>query len=138
MVTSAEYVGGTNFGAKLEVVPRHLHAKYMNIVVRENDLYQVYNKCLLVGWLDNVTLLQVALHDIRNLSSRLHTFVNHTEEVFQIGWNPRNETILASCGADRRLMVWDLANIGNEQSPDDAEDGPPELLFIHGGHTSKV
>jgi WD40 repeat protein len=26
----------------------------------------------------------VALHDIRNLSSRLHTFVNHTEEVFQV------------------------------------------------------
>ena len=24
------------------------------------------------------------------------------------------------------------------QTPDDAEDGPPELLFIHGGHTSKV
>lgn len=25
-----------------------------------------------------------------------------------------------------------------KQSPEDAEDGPPELLFIHGGHTSKV
>jgi histone-binding protein RBBP4 len=25
-----------------------------------------------------------------------------------------------------------------EQSPEDAEDGPPELLFLHGGHTSKV
>jgi histone-binding protein RBBP4 len=25
-----------------------------------------------------------------------------------------------------------------EQSPEDAEDGPPELLFIHGGHCSKV
>jgi len=24
------------------------------------------------------------------------------------------------------------------QTPEDAEDGPPELLFIHGGHTSKV
>ncbi len=24
------------------------------------------------------------------------------------------------------------------QSPEDAEDGPPELLFIHSGHTSKV
>jgi histone-binding protein RBBP4 len=46
--------------------------------------------------------------------------------------------VLASCGADRRLMVWDLSRIGDEQSPDDAEDGPPELLFIHGGHTSKV
>ena len=24
------------------------------------------------------------------------------------------------------------------QTPEDADDGPPELLFIHGGHTSKV
>ena len=80
----------------------------------------------------------VALHDIRNLKTRLHSFVNHTEEVFQIGWSPKNETILASCGADRRLMVWDLSRIGEEQTPEDAEDGPPELLFIHGGHTSKI
>lgn len=28
--------------------------------------------------------------------------------------------------------------IDQEQTPEDAEDGPPELLFIHGGHTSKV
>lgn len=25
-----------------------------------------------------------------------------------------------------------------EQSEEDAEDGPPELLFLHGGHTAKV
>lgn len=24
------------------------------------------------------------------------------------------------------------------QTPEDAEDGPPELLFIHGGHTAKI
>ena len=24
------------------------------------------------------------------------------------------------------------------QSAEDAEDGPPELLFIHGGHTAKI
>lgn len=35
-------------------------------------------------------------------------------------------------------MVWDLARIGEEQSHEDMEDGPPELLFIHGGHTAKV
>jgi histone-binding protein RBBP4 len=51
----------------------------------------------------------VALYDLRKLSKCLHSFVNHTEEVFQIGWSPNNETILASCGADRRLMVWDLS-----------------------------
>ncbi|KAI5080590.1 hypothetical protein GOP47_0003773 [Adiantum capillus-veneris] len=80
----------------------------------------------------------VALYDLRKLSKPLHTFSNHTEEVFQIGWSPNNETILASCGADRRMMIWDLSKIGEEQSPEDAEDGPSELLFIHGGHTSKI
>lgn len=33
----------------------------------------------------------------------------------QVGWSPHNETILASSGADRRLMVWDLSRIGEEQ-----------------------
>ncbi|KAM7274515.1 hypothetical protein ACFE04_016381 [Oxalis oulophora] len=62
----------------------------------------------------------------------------HIEEVFQVGWNPKNETILASCCLGRRLMVWDLGRIGEEQVPEDTEDGPPELLFVHGGHTSKI
>lgn len=80
----------------------------------------------------------VALHDWRNLSQRLHVFESHSEEVFQIGWSPKHETILSSCGADRRVMIWDLSRIGDEQSEEDAQDGPPELLFIHGGHTSKI
>ena len=41
-------------------------------------------------------------------------------------------------GTDRRLHVWDLSKIGEEQTAEDAEDGPPELLFIHGGHTAKI
>lgn len=35
---------------------------------------------------------------------------------------------MASSGTDRRLHVWDLSKIGEEQSSEDAEDGPPELL----------
>lgn len=31
-----------------------------------------------------------------------------------------------------------MCRIGEEQVPEDVKDGPPELLFIHGGHTSKV
>ena len=46
----------------------------------------------------------------------------------QVQWSPHNETILASSGTDRRLHIWDLSKIGEEQAPDDAEDGPPELL----------
>eukprot|EP00730_Choanoeca_flexa_P011770 TRINITY_DN2796_c0_g1_i1.p1 TRINITY_DN2796_c0_g1~~TRINITY_DN2796_c0_g1_i1.p1 ORF type:complete len:416 (+),score=93.38 TRINITY_DN2796_c0_g1_i1:22-1269(+) len=80
----------------------------------------------------------VNLWDMRNLKSKLHSFEYHTSEIFQVQWNPHNETILASSGTDRRLHIWDLSKIGDEQSAEDAEDGPPELMFIHGGHTSKV
>nr|CAG4719120.1 unnamed protein product [Naegleria fowleri] len=75
---------------------------------------------------------------MRNLKSELHTLTSHTDEVFSVSWSPSNETILASCGTDRRVMIWDISRIGMEQSQEDAEDGPPELLFIHGGHTSKI
>ena len=103
----------------------------------------------------------VALWDLRNLKLKLHSFESHKDEIFQVNfwsalfdqwnrllneicnfaqvqWSPHNETILASSGTDRRLHVWDLSKIGEEQSAEDAEDGPPELLFIHGGHTAKI
>ena len=62
----------------------------------------------------------------------------HTAQVFQVGWSPHSEVHLSSCSADRRVMLWDLSQIGHEQTSEDAEDGPPELLFVHGGHTDKV
>ena len=85
-----------------------------------------------------IFLQTVALWDLRNLKLKLHTFESHKDEIFQVHWSPHNETILASSGTDRRLNVWDLSKIGEEQSAEDAEDGPPELLFIHGGHTAKI
>ncbi len=75
---------------------------------------------------------------MRNLKNPLHSFEGHRDEVFQVNWAPFHESVFASCGADRRVNVWDLSKIGEEQLPEDAEDGPPELLFIHGGHTAKV
>ncbi|CAN6841312.1 unnamed protein product [Brassica oleracea] len=80
----------------------------------------------------------VKLFDLRRLSNALHSFDGHKEEVFQVGWSPKNETILASCCFGRRLMVWDVNRIDEEQTAEAAEDGPPELLFTHGGHTAKI
>lgn len=80
----------------------------------------------------------VALWDLRNLKHKLHVFEGHQDELFGVSWSPHNETILASCSADRRCHIWDLSKIGEEQTPEDADDGPPELLFIHGGHTAKI
>lgn len=80
----------------------------------------------------------VALWDMRNLGLKVHSFENHADEILQVEWNPFSEAILASASSDRRINIWNLAKIGEEQDPEDAEDGPPELLFIHGGHTNKV
>ncbi|KAI8614949.1 WD40-repeat-containing domain protein [Chytriomyces sp. MP71] len=80
----------------------------------------------------------VALWDMRNFKSRLHTLDSHLDEILQIQWSPFSPTVLASSSGDRRLNVWDLSRIGEEQTPEDAEDGPPELLFVHGGHTNKI
>uniref|UniRef100_A0A2K5ITJ0 Uncharacterized protein n=1 Tax=Colobus angolensis palliatus TaxID=336983 RepID=A0A2K5ITJ0_COLAP len=68
----------------------------------------------------------VALWDLRNLILKLHSFESRKDEIFQVQWSLHNEIILASSGTDQ------------EQSPEDAEDGPPELLFIHGGHIAKI
>ena len=56
----------------------------------------------------------------------------------QVQWSPHNETILASSGTDRRLHVWDLSKIGEDQSAEDAEDGPPELLVTDGATSLHV
>ena len=70
--------------------------------------------------------------------SRIQTLKGHTDQVYNVEWAPHNESVLASCSSDRRVGIWDLSRIGMEQTPEDAEDGPPELLFLHGGHTNKV
>jgi len=80
----------------------------------------------------------IGLWDMRNFKSKLHTFQGHADEVFQLQFSPFNETMLASSSSDRRMHIWDLSRIGEEQTSEDALDGPPELLFIHGGHTSKI
>lgn len=80
----------------------------------------------------------VKLWDLRKLTESLHTFNDHTSGVFGVSWSPKHETLLGSSSSDRRLRLWDLSRIGDEQTAEEAEDGPPELLFVHGGHTAKI
>lgn len=76
--------------------------------------------------------------DTRNLKNPLHTFVGHEDEVLQLAFSPHSETVFASGSSDRRINVWNMAAIGEEQTPEDAEDGSPELMFMHGGHTDQI
>merc|ERR1711935_618340 len=115
---TATYTGHTNV---VEDVAWHLHNPSL--------FGSVGDDCKLMIWDTRDSRYDKAKHCVDGA---------HTKEINCIAFNPFSEYILATASSDRRLNVWDLSKIGEEQSPDDAEDGPPELLFIHGGHTAKI
>eukprot|EP01084_Bolivina_argentea_P296921 511454_1 len=97
--------------------------------------FSPFNEYLfLTGGSDN----NISLWDKRNINTKLHQLEGHTESIYRVGWSPHSEVHLASSSSDRRIMIWDLSQIGHEQPSDEAEDGPPELIFVHGGHTDKI
>jgi WD40 repeat protein len=80
----------------------------------------------------------VAVWDTRNVKCKLFSLRQHKEEVNQVRFSPIHGNLLASSSSDRRVNIWDLARIDKPLSEEDRKDGPPELLFVHGGHTAKV
>ncbi|ODV89309.1 hypothetical protein CANCADRAFT_3934 [Tortispora caseinolytica NRRL Y-17796] len=93
-----------------------------------------HERILATGSADNT----VALWDMRKLTAPLHVLQGHSGDITSIAWSPHHESVLASGSSDRRIIIWDISRIGEEQTPEDAEDGPPELLFMHGGHTNQI
>jgi histone-binding protein RBBP4 len=69
----------------------------------------------------------IGLWDLRNLKSKLHALECHSESVTSLSWHPFEESVLASASYDRKIMFWDLSRAGEEQTAEDAQDGPPEL-----------
>lgn len=80
----------------------------------------------------------IGLWDLRNLKTKLHSLESHNDSVTSLAWHPFEEAVLASASYDRRICFWDLSRAGEEQTAEDAQDGPPELLFMHGGHTNRI
>jgi histone-binding protein RBBP4 len=72
----------------------------------------------------------IGIWDLRNLKTRLHSCQGHRDSVTALQWHPFEQSILGSSGNDRRVMFWDLSKVGEEQTPEDSEDGPPELYVL--------
>lgn len=69
----------------------------------------------------------IGIWDLRNVKEKVHTLEGHNDAVTSLSWHPTEAGILGSGSYDRRIVFWDLARIGEEQLPDDQDDGPPEL-----------
>lgn len=57
---------------------------------------------------------------------KIHSMELHSDVVTKVEWHPHDTSILASSSDDRRVIFWDISRLGEEQTPEDAEDGPPE------------
>lgn len=74
----------------------------------------------------------IGIWDLRNVKEKVHTLEGHNDAVTSLSWHPTEAGILGSGSYDRRIIFWDLSRIGEEQLPDDLDDGPPELwVNIH-------
>ena len=96
------------------------------------NLHQPY---LVLGGAEDA---KVYAWDLRNVSRPFHEFVSHRGPIYAVESSPFHETVFLSTSADRRVHVWDMARVGCDQEVEQADDAPPELLFIHGGHIAPV
>ena len=80
----------------------------------------------------------VYLFDSRKPTEALHSMSGHQEAVTSLEFAHHKDGILCSGGSDRRVLLWDLFQIGTEQQEEDADDGGPELLMMHAGHKSAI
>lgn len=97
--------------------------------------FSPYNEDLVVFGGDDSN---VYLYSLSNMQDCLHTLVGHQKSITNIEWDPFHDNIIGSSSLDRRVILWDLTKIGDEQLPDELDDGVPELLMMHGGHTGGV
>lgn len=80
----------------------------------------------------------LSLWDTRTCSSAIARLSGHQDMVNNVVFSPSEEHYLISASIDCRANIWDLREIGKEQPTEMAADGPPELLFSHGGHPAAV
>lgn len=130
------------------LMKQEAHADAVNCLA----FHPKWQPILATGSADNT----VALWDMRNLKTKLHSIEAHRASVIKIEWSPHNAAFLGSASYDRRINFLDLSKAGEEQTPEEAEDGPPELydgqacnyvepctdklcrLFMHGGFTNRI
>lgn len=72
----------------------------------------------------------------------LFTFDLHTEALMHVEWCPHRPGVLASCGEDQVVYVWDLDQQRRPAGEPEAKRAkgayPPQLLLTHAGHRASV
>ncbi|KJP89018.1 hypothetical protein AK88_01310 [Plasmodium fragile] len=81
---------------------------------------------------------EIDLWDIRFTNKSLHRIISHKETIIKLQWDKYQPGILSSSSSNKYIYFYDTNKIGIEQTYEDSQDGPPELIFIHGSHASNI
>ena len=124
---------------KLKIWDKRQHQVCQSIEAHVAEImsvdYSPFNENLMVtGSVDR----SVAVWDIRNTKTKLFSLRHHKDDVNQVKFSQQACNLIASASSDRRILMWDLSKVGKEQTAEEQKDGPPELVFMHGGHTAKI
>lgn len=81
----------------------------------------------------------IGLWDLRNLSLKVYSITNQKQDEYtRLNWSPHVATKFGVATNDRRFYVYDVEKVFDEQTQEEAEDGPATLTFLHNGHTARV
>ncbi|CDW58858.1 Probable histone binding protein Caf1 [Trichuris trichiura] len=103
-------------------------------------------------------VLAALAHGERTLCLSFNHFSEYivaTGSADKIAWSPHEQAVIASRGTGSTVALWDLDRINRQQTPEEASEGPPELLvklyfhyalclsvvasqFVQGGHKNRV
>ncbi|CDJ45859.1 WD domain, G-beta repeat domain containing protein, putative [Eimeria brunetti] len=81
----------------------------------------------------------LGVYDRRRLGPALHAVEGFAAlGLSSISFSFFSPSLLLAASKDKYISLLDLEKAGQDQDPEDAEDGPPELLFTHGGHRADI
>lgn len=87
----------------------------------------------------------LALWDLRNLSVKLHSLTNRSNDpMHAVRWSPHDPNLVANATSSRTVCVWDIDVLHEgdklQSATRDPETGndPAELVFLHGGHSAAI
>ncbi|TNJ27406.1 Histone acetyltransferase type B subunit 2 [Giardia muris] len=82
---------------------------------------------------------QLVLVDMRQMSAPLKAMQYHTGAIYQLRWSPFYPGYVLTGSEDSRVVLWDLTRTSARKTCGDQDSTiPPEVCFVHGGHTTFV
>lgn len=82
---------------------------------------------------------EISLWDVRQINVPVHKIETEKRNTTKLMWDKFQSGVLISSNSyNKYISLYDMNKVGMEQTYEDSLDGPPELFFVHGGHSTNI